>query len=81
MTTINEIMNRCAAELPDGYSIEIGVERGAAWIDLVNVHGESVGEFPVSEEFGFVEGATLNALAEAHRLDAIENAPDKFATN
>lgn len=40
--TIDEAMQKAAGVLPDGWQIYIGVEHGAAWIELHNPEGDGV---------------------------------------
>jgi hypothetical protein len=40
--TLDEALQRAARDLPDGWLIQVGVERGAAWIELHNPDGDGV---------------------------------------
>jgi len=54
---LNEAVELAAKDLPDGYIINLGMENGAAWVELIR---------PDSKEFGFadnVDGAD-RTLAE-----------------
>lgn len=42
MKSLEENINRAAAELPEGWIIEINVERGAGWVSLYDNEGMSV---------------------------------------
>lgn len=42
-------IERACGELPDGWSIEVGAERGGAWVTLYNAEMEEV-EFPTDNE-------------------------------
>jgi hypothetical protein len=35
-------MQAVARDLPEGYLVEIGLERGAGWVDLTDEHGEKI---------------------------------------
>lgn len=40
--TLEENINRAAIELPDGWIVQISVEAGAGWVDLLTPDGNSV---------------------------------------
>ena len=46
---INEKMNQLARDLPEGYTVQISVEKHAGWVDLFNPDGEKI-EFPSNME-------------------------------
>lgn len=40
--TLDEALQKAAGVLPHGYMIHVGVERGAAWIELYNPDGDEI---------------------------------------
>lgn len=46
---LHAAVNHACGELPDGWSIEVGAERGGAWVTLYNAEMEEV-EFPTDNE-------------------------------
>lgn len=46
---IVETLNRMARDLPEGYRIEICVEKDSGWVDLIGPDGEDI-EFPSNLE-------------------------------
>ncbi len=66
--TLEEAIEQCAKELPEGWRIDVRVERGSAWVDLVDPQGFEV------EPFGSMDSpdegldcAVLEALEGAAR--------------
>lgn len=55
---LNDKLEQCAKELPEGYRIVLSVEKSSGWVDLeVPPYGESV-EYPCNREYGFMEQVT-----------------------
>lgn len=45
-----EAVERACGELPNGWTIELHMERGAGWVELYDVEGVEVKDFPTNNE-------------------------------
>lgn len=68
MAELNDIINRCAEELPGEYSIEISVENGSACVHLLDESLDCIECFEIYAENGLVEGAVFHALKRAKEM-------------
>jgi len=69
---IDELLNKCAKELPEGYSIKIGVENGAAWVYLITDQNER--QDVNGEHWDYrIEHEVLFALKKAKLMAEIQN--------
>jgi hypothetical protein len=64
-------ITRAARDLPDGYSIHVCAERGAAWVELHDPAGdhipaEALADLPLSAEIGM----SINEAIAASQFDA-----------
>lgn len=62
-TLLDAKLQQCAEELPDGYIVEISVERGSGWLNLFDGKGDLL-DFPCNREYGLVE-QVIDALEYA----------------
>jgi hypothetical protein len=43
MASVDEMVNQVCRDLPEGYVVSLSMERGAAWVELYEREGRSVG--------------------------------------
>ena len=78
-----QAINNAARDLPDGYIINLGMENGAAWVELIR---------PDSKEFGFadnIDGAdrtlaeqikyAVDIAIEAEKSKLVSRTCDQFS--
>jgi hypothetical protein len=60
-------MQAAAGDLPEGYLMEIGIERGAGWVDLTDENGEKI-DFDEDTDSGMtqrIRNSTAAAIEHA----------------